>query len=247
MDESDVTNDSPEDKAVLVRSLIRGGATAVLATAFGDSAWPYASLVLSACDHDAAPIVLISRLAEHTRNIAADARVSLLFDGTEGLDHRLTGPRASIQGRAIETADPACRERFLRRHTEAAQYVDFADFAFYRIAVERAHLVAGIARVYWIDAEGMALGLAAEGLAEAEAGIVAHMNEDHGEALGLYATRLLGLDEGEWVMTGCDSEGFDLRAGARRARFNFEAQVADAQEARRTLVALAQGARKRGG
>ena len=247
MDQDDATIDGPEDKAVLVRSLIRGGATAVLATALGDSGWPYASLVLTACDHDAAPIVLISRLAEHTSNISADARVSLLFDGTEGLDHRLTGPRASIQGRAIETTDPGCRERFLRRHPEAAQYVDFADFAFYRIAVERARLVAGFGRVYWIDGEGMALGLApADALAEAEAGIVAHMNEDHAEALGLYATRLLGLDDGAWVMTGCDAEGFDLRAGARRARFNFEAHVADAQEARRMLVALAQGAREGG-
>lgn len=245
MDEGDAAIDSPEDKAVLVRNLIRGGATAVLGTALGDSGWPYASLVLTACDHDASPIVLISRLAEHTGNIAADARVSLLFDGTEGLENRLTGARASVQGRAVETTDPRCRERFLRRHAEAAQYVDFADFAFSCVVVERAHLVAGFGRVYWIDAEGMALGLTpADALAEAEPGIVAHMNADHRDAVGLYATRLLGLGAGPWLMTGCDSEGFDLRAGARRARFNFEAHVRDAQEARRTLVALAQSARE---
>ena len=244
MDESEVTNDSPEEKAALVRRLIRGGETAVLATALGDSSWPYASLVLTACDGEAAPIVLISKLAEHTLNIAADDRVSLLFDGTEGLEHRLTGPRASVQGRAIATPDRACRERFLRRHAEAAEYVDFADFGFYRIAVERAHLVAGFGRVYWIDGEEFAFGMPPAGaLAEAEPSIVAHMNQDHAEAVALYATRLLGHDEGAWIMTGCDAEGIDMRCGQRRARLDFDAPVAAPEEARRSLVALAGGAR----
>jgi hypothetical protein len=244
MDEQDVRCDSPEDKAALIRRLIRGGATAVLATAVGDSGWPYASLVLTACDHDAAPLVLISKLAEHTKNIAADDRVSLLFDGTEGLEHRLTGPRASVQGRAAPTEDRACRERFLRRHPEAAEYVDFADFGFYRIAVERAHLVAGFGRVFWTEAAELALGLPPTGaLDEAEASIVAHMNEDHAEAVGLYATRLAGQAEGAWVMTGCDVEGFDLRCAQHRARLDFDGPVAEAEAARQALVGLARKAR----
>lgn len=248
MDDSEVTNDSPEDKAALVRRLIRGGATAVLGTAVRDSGWPYASLVLTACDHGAAPIVLVSKLAEHTSNIAADDRVSLLFDGTEGLEHRLTGPRASVQGRAIPTQDGGCRDRFLRRHPEAAEYVDFADFGFFRIAVERAHLVAGFGRVYWIDSGEMGLGMpSTAALAEAETSIVAHVNHDHAEAVALYATRLLGHDAGEWLMTGCDVEGFDLRDGHRRARLDFDAPVATAEEARRALVALASRAREDGG
>ena len=246
MDDHGVTNDSPEDKAALVRRLIRGGETAVLATAVGDSGWPYASLVLTASDGGAGPIVLISKLAEHTKNIAADDRVSLLFDGTAGLEHRLTGPRASVQGRALATQDGECRDRFLRRHPEAAEYVDFADFGFFRIAVERAHLVAGFGRVYWIDSGEMALGMPpTAALAEAEGSIVAHMNDDHAEAVALYATRLLGHDAGAWIMTGCDVEGFDLRCGHRRARFDFEVPVATAEEARRALVALAGRARER--
>jgi len=248
MDQSDVMSDSPAERAALVRRLIRGGATAVLATAVGDSGWPYGSLVLTACDPDAAPIVLISQLAEHTRNIAADDRVSLLFDGTEGLEHRLTGPRASVQGRAVATSDPACRERFLGRHPEAAEYVDFADFAFYRIAVDRAHLVAGFGRVYWIEGAALAPGLPSpRALAEAETSIVAHMNQDHAEAVALYATRLLGHGEGAWIMTGCDTEGIDLRCGHCRARLDFDAPVGDAQDARKALIALAGRARGNGG
>ena len=245
MDEHDVMSDSPEEKAALVRGLIRGRETAVLATAVGDSGWPYASLVLTACDRDAAPLVLISTLAEHTQNIAADDCVSLLFDGTEGLEHRLTGTRASVQGRAIPTQDRGCRDRFLRRHPEAVEYVDFADFGFFRIAVERAHLVAGFGRVYWIEAAEVALGMPqTAALAEAEDAIVKHMNQDHAEAVALYATRLLGQEEGAWIMTGCDVEGFDMRCEYRRARFDFDGPVADAEAARRALVALAQRARE---
>ena len=248
MDQDEAMNDSPEDKAALVRRLIRGGATAVLGSAVRESGWPYASLVLAACDSGAAPIVLVSKLAEHTKNIENDDRVSLLFDGTEGLEHRLTGPRASVQGRAIASQDEECRERFLRRHAEAAEYVDFADFGFFRITAERAHLVAGFGRVYWIEAAEMALGMPpTTALAEAETSIVAHMNQDHAEAVALYATRLLGHPAGEWIMTGCDVEGFDLRAGRRRARLDFEAPVANAEEARRALVALAGRARAEGG
>ena len=115
-----------------------------------DAAGPYASLVLVALDHDASPLLLISTLADHTRNLAGDARVSLLFDGTAGLDEPLTGPRVSVQGTAQRTDDPRHRARFLARHPGAAMYAGFKDFAFYRVAVSRAHLVAGFGRIPWI-------------------------------------------------------------------------------------------------
>ena len=133
-----------------------------------------------------------------------------------------------------------------RRHPEAAEYVDFADFGFFRIAVERGHLVAGFGRICWIEATEMGRGVPpTEALAEAEAAIVYHMNQDHAEAVALYATRLVGEAEGAWTMTGCDVEGFDLRCAHRRARVDFEVPVATAEEARRALVALDGRARDR--
>src|SRR6266851_6240948 len=98
-----MTDDMPR----AVRDLVRGLDRAALATALPvqSGAWPYASLVLVAVDHDLAPILLLSDLAEHTKAIAADSRVSLLFDGTAGFDQPLTGPRVSLLGRAARTDD----------------------------------------------------------------------------------------------------------------------------------------------
>src|SRR5262245_30502909 len=131
------------DTARAIRDLLRCRDRAALATALPTAlpadggAWPYASLVLVAVDHDLSPVLLLSDLAEHSKAIAADSRVSLLFDGTEGLDQPLTGARATVLGRAERTTDPRLVRRYLARHPEAGAYAGFADFRFYRVSVER--------------------------------------------------------------------------------------------------------------
>ena len=222
-----MTESSP---GAIARSVMRAADRATLATTMRaeqpDAGAPYASLVLAALDHDASPLLLISTLAEHTRNIAADARVSLLFDGTAGLDEPLTGPRVTVQGRAARTDDIRHRARFLARHPGAAMYADFKDFAFYRVEVVRAHLVAGFGRIHWIDARDVVLESGA-GLVDHEAAIVEHMNADHADAVQLYATRLLGRSGEGWRMTGIDPEGIDLRRAGDVARLAFAAPVHD--------------------
>lgn len=233
----------------VARGVLRAADRATLATLVRgdqpDAGGPYASLVLMALDHDASPLLLISTLADHTRNVAADSRVSLLVDGTAGLDEPLTGPRVSVQGSAARTDDPRHRARFLARHPGAAMYAGFKDFAFYRVAVARAHLVAGFGRIHWIAAADLLFdtrGSAA--LAESEAAIVEHMNADHADAVQLYATRLLHQDGEGWRMTGVDPEGADLRHGGRVARLPFAAPVHDAESARAALVQLVRQARQ---
>jgi putative heme iron utilization protein len=230
-----------------VRRLLRAADRGYLATRRrrGGEApdWPYAALVLVAVDHDASPLLLISALAEHTQDIAADDRVALLIDGTAGLDEPLTGARATLLGRLWRTGEPRHRARFLSRHPGAAMYAGFKDFAFYRLAVERAHLVAGFGRIHWIDAAALLDGGDHSALAAAESEIVAHMNQDHAEALGLYAAKLLGLPPGAWTMTGVDAEGLDLRLGGRTARLGFARRIATADEARAELLRLAKQAR----
>lgn len=227
-----------------VRDLVRGLDRAALATGLpGEGGpWPYASLVLVAVDHDLSPILLLSELAEHTKAIAADSRVSLLFDGTQGLEQPLTGPRVTLVGRAVRTDDKRLAHRFLARHPDAEMYAGFKDFHFFRIALERAHLVGGFGKIHWLAADELHVR-PAEGLAEAEAGIVSHMNEDHADALQLYAGRLLGLAGEGWRMTGIDPEGVDLRRGGQVARLPFDAPLAAAGEARKILVALVAKAR----
>jgi putative heme iron utilization protein len=181
-----------EDMSRGVRDLVRGLDRAALGTALpvDGGSWPYASLVLAAVDHDLSPILLLSDLAEHTKAIAADDRVSLLFDGTHGLDQPLTGPRVTLVGRAARTDDARLARRFLARHPDAEMYAGFKDFHFYRVAVERAHLVAGFGKIRWLSAAELNAA-PASGLADAEPGIVSHMNEDHTDAVQLYAGKLL--------------------------------------------------------
>jgi putative heme iron utilization protein len=233
-----------DDMSRTVRDLLRALDRASLATSLpGEpAAWPYASLVLVAIDHDLSPILLMSDMAEHARAIKADDRVSLLFDGTGGLEQPLTGPRATVLGRAERTADERLKARFLARHPDAALYAGFKDFAFYRVAVERAHLVGGFGRISWIGAAEFAAPRA-EGLAEAEAGIVEHMNADHADAVQLYAAKLMGLAGDGWKMTGIDCEGIDLRRAGTVARLSFEAPLQAAGEARKVLVDLVGKAR----
>ena len=227
-----------------VRDLVRGLDRAALATSLPaeQRPWPYASLVLVAVDHDLSPILLLSDLAEHTKAIAGDPRVSLLFDGTHGLDQPLTGPRVTLMGRASRTDDDRLARRFLARHPDAGMYAGFKDFHFYRIAIERAHLVAGFGKIRWLAA-GELQSAPAKGLAESESGIVSHMNQDHADALQLYADRLLGLAGSDWRMTGIDADGIDLRQGGRVARLAFDAPLKAASEARKVLVALVAKAR----
>lgn len=268
MEDSMPDKQTPElSSGALVRGLIRSADRAVLSTlqrpsraqsqdgAWAESAgWPYGSLVLLSCTPDARPVMLISTLAEHTRNLLADPRASLLIDGTAGLSDPMTGARASVMGRfeRLEPEDPsfeACRARFLRRHTNAEMYAGFGDFGIWRLAVERAHLVAGFGRIHWVEAVDI-LGEPGLPLEGREGDVIDHMNADHADSVELYATRLLGLEpsdaDARWSLTGCDAEGVDLRRGGQTARLPFVKPVQDAEEARVELVRLVKRARAAG-
>jgi len=152
----DVRREADEPPAATARALIRASGRATLASVLRRdfaAGWPYASLVLVACRPDATPILLLSDLADHSKNIVADDRVSLLFDGTEGLEEPLAGTRLTLVGRARETTDSADRALYLARHPSAARYAGFKDFRFYRIDAVGGHLVAGFGRIHWLDAK----------------------------------------------------------------------------------------------
>ena len=233
--------------AALARGLIRRGERAALATALTtpSGVWPYGSLVLAACDQDGSPLLLLSALAEHTKNLSRDPNASLLFDGTGGRDDPLTGERATVLGTLAPVADAQSRERFLRRHPSARAYAGFADFHLFRMSVTRAHLVAGFGRIDWIEATDLLFAAETSWLREAEHEILEHMNRDHAAAVELYAARLLGLPGTGWQITGVDPEGFDLRRGGAVARLDFPASVADLSAVQKSFAALAQSARHR--
>ena len=245
---TDPSTAETETPGTKTRRLVRSCDRASLATALADGNWPYASLVMTACGHDAAPLLLISDLAEHTRNIAADPRGALLFDATAGLDNPLTGARVTVMGKLTASDDEGLLQRYVARHPDSAGYAEFTDFRLFRMEVERAHIVAGFGDIHWIDGADIKFDDTGVGaLAAAEAEIVEHMNDDHADAVQLYATNLLGLPGEGWTMTGVDAEGADLRNGGAVARLSFDRVVADAEAARAELVRLVKAARAKDG
>jgi len=210
-----------------------------------ESGDPYCSLVNVASAPDGSPILLISRLAVHTRNILADPRISLMLDERAPGDP-LEGARIMVAGRAEEAGAERdlLRRRYLNVHPSAETFVDFKDFSFFRIRPSGAHLVAGFGRIVDLGPEQFLTEVGdAASLIEAEQGAIEHMNEDHREAMNRYATKLLGAEAADWRCTGCDPEGLDMQAGATILRLEFPARVTGPGELRKMLVKLAEEAR----
>ena len=228
-----------------IRDQLRSAHVAAIATLDRETGEPYSALTVFAVDHDATPILLLTGLSDHRKNLNQDTRASLLIDDVRDLEHPMTGPRLSVQGKIVATDDPHLRERYLSRHPAAAQYADFGDFGFYRLEVERVHYVGGFGVAKWFEAEDILYdNSTAPALRQAESGIIAHMNEDHGAALDLYAQKFLALNGRGWTMTGIDPEGLDLRNGGQVARLTFDSEISTAAAARQRLVELSQQAKE---
>ena len=238
---------TPEfDAARLARSLLRRSRQGALATLMAESGDPYCSLVNVASHADGSPILLISRLALHTRNILADYRISLMLDErTEG--DPLEGSRIMLAGRTEQAgADdlPLLRRRYLNAHPSAEAFVNFSDFSFFRIRPAGAHLVAGFGRIVDLKPEQFLTDISdAKALLEAEQGAIDHMNADHRDAMNLYATKLLGAEAADWRCTGCDPDGMDMQAGTQALRLDFPRRIVTPAALRQTLKELADQAR----
>ncbi|MGY8680973.1 DUF2470 domain-containing protein [Bradyrhizobium sp. UFLA05-153] len=238
------------DPGKLAKSLLRRSRQGALATLTPNTGDPYCSLVNLASHPDASPILLISRLAVHTKNILADGRVSLMLDERAPGDP-LEGARIMLSGRAEQGTEgelELLRRRYLAAHPSAEDFVSFKDFSFFRIRPSGTHLVAGFGRIVDLKPAQFLTDLAgADELLVAEEGAVAHMNADHRDTMALYATKLLGAAEGDWRCTGCDPEGIDMQSEQAVLRLEFPERVTDGNALRKMLVRLAGEARAKGG
>jgi hypothetical protein len=231
------------DPRLAAKKLLREGRSGALATLMPASGAPYCSLVNVATAADGAPLLLISRLAVHTKNILADPRVSLMIDERKEGDP-LQGARVMLMGTAAVTDDPQARRRYLARQPEAEMFAGFADFAFYRVALEGAHLVAGFGRIVDLAPQDVLTETGDAGeLIAAEPDVLAHMNDDHADACRLYATRLLGAPAGDWRCVGCDPEGLELQLGRTALRLPFPQRVRSPGVLRQVLKQMAEQAR----
>ena len=226
------------DQACTARRLLNHQSFGVLATHSIDvEGYPFGSIAPYALDYDSQPAILISEIAQHTRNIKHDNKVSLTV-----FDPLAEDPQAASRltwigdAESIDPSETDIRERYLRYFPSAESYFETHDFSFYRIRLRRARFIGGFGQIFWIEPDSMLLK---NPFGKAERGIVEHMNRDHQKALVHYCS-ILGRGAVETVtMTGIDSEGFDLLADNRKLRIDFDSPIHTPEEARAALVKLA--------
>ncbi|MBW3610741.1 MAG: DUF2470 domain-containing protein [Actinobacteria bacterium] len=234
------------------RTLVAGSNRGTLCTlAVDPPGYPFGSVATYALGDDGAPLFFVSLMAEHTQNAERDARASLLVAEpvADGSDPLAAG-RVTLLGDLARVPDderPAVRDRYLAANPTSAYYIDFGDFAFYRLAVLAVRYVGGYGRMSWVEAPAYAAA-EADPLVGSAAGIVAHMNDDHAEALVLLCRHHAARpDTVEATMSAVDRYGFEVVAtspeGRAGVRIGFPEPVATPEEVRAALVGMVRQAR----
>jgi putative heme iron utilization protein len=226
---------SPGEQARRYLRARRHGVLSTLSRRF--PGYPFGSVAPFVLDAAARPVILISRLAEHTRNIESDPHASLLVhDAGEDVQ---VGARITLMGEAARAADDldALRARYLSYFPDAGRLLALGDFAFYRIEPRQLRTIGGFGDIQWVPAD--AYSPPPNRLAAEESGILEHMNADHAHNLRACCRHFHGRTVQDARMAGIDCDGFDVRADGTWMRFDFERPVTDAAGAREALAAMA--------
>jgi putative heme iron utilization protein len=226
------------EQASIARRLLNQESVGVLSTHSVEvEGYPFGSITPFVINYDGEPTLLISHIAQHTRNIRHNNKVSLTVFDRRADDPQSSG-RLTWVGEAemIGVADTEVSRRYLRYFPSAESYFETHDFSFYRIGLRKARFIGGFGQIYWIEPETM---LIKNPFRETEEGIVEHMNNDHRQALRHYCKVLKGMDVDDAAMAGIDGEGFDMLADGRKLRVDFDSPIRTVGEARDTLVKLA--------
>jgi hypothetical protein len=236
------------DRATLiftVRKLIRARNRAATATTLftGGEERPYVSLTATATDIDGGPILLLSKLADHTRNLDRDPRLSMLFEDTGHYLNPQQGPRVTVVGHAERVGEPETlerlRRRFLTRHPSASLYAGFADFGFFKVVLERIHWVGGFGRAAWLNQDLTCPDEAVSAFAAAESDLIRRINADHQETLVHLGRSLLGKRGKHWKAVAADPDGIEISRARRVYRLAFPKPLMSPAEVIPTLSNLA--------
>ncbi|MCC6847811.1 MAG: HugZ family protein [Deltaproteobacteria bacterium] len=225
------------------RTLLHVGRHGALAThARKRVGFPFASVMPYGLDAEGRPTLLISTMAMHTQNLLTDPRASLLVAHPGWTADPLAGARVTLVGEVRRLESGALvRDEYLTRHPNARHWVDFDDFAFFRMEVADVYYVAGFGAMGWVDAAEYGAA-SPDPLVDVEAAIVDHMNDDHADALVVYCRHYAGVEAESAAMTSVDRLGFRIRARTgdrlQGLRINFPTEVRSSEQARRVLVAM---------
>jgi hypothetical protein len=212
--------------------------------------WPFGSVMPYALDDAGSPLFLISSMAMHTQNVTRDPRAALMIAQHAGLEDALGSARVTLMGNTVKAAPQdleAVRARYLASYENAKYWVDFEDFAFYRLEIMDVYYVGGFGVMGWLSAADY-YAAEADPLADAAAGILAHMNAGHGDAMILLGREHSGLEATEAQMTAVDRLGFHLRLktaeGMKGTRIAFSNEARTPQRVREVLVEMVKKARR---
>ncbi len=223
------------------RALLLKNSQAILSTNSVEmEGYPFGSVVPYCLDRTGNPIVLISQIAQHTKNILADPKVSMITI-EQNIDDVQVGGRLtwvadviSLQGAKSEAA----AERYSRYFPQSKDFHTVHDFDFYRLELVRARYIGGFGKIHWISPDKIILPNAFS--AEVEKNMIDHMNDDHVEAMQKYCRNAeIKITSDQIKMVGIDEEGFHLRLEEKIIRFNFERPAKTAEDIRARLVEMA--------
>jgi len=224
------------------RAYLRRRRSGVLSTLSKKLAgYPFGSVVPFILDHAARPVILISRLAEHTRNIEADARVSLLVN--DAIEDVQAGARLTLAGDAARAGGnlDALQARYLNYFPEAGRLIALGDFTFYVIVPQALRFIGGFGDIRWVSPTDYAPP--ENSLIEQEDSIISSINLEPSHKLRDYCRFFHERNPEVAIVAGIDCDGFDVRADGALLRFDFEQPVTGAASAREALAALARKAR----
>jgi heme iron utilization protein len=229
---------------VSARELLRQQRQGVLSTlSLHKPGWPFGSIAPYALNERGEPILLMSGLAQHTKNALADSRASLLIQENATAEDPQAFGRVTLMGRISRADGRGVKARYLARHPAAARTATGHDFHCYLLSIEEARYIGGFGEIHWLSADKLLIEPAQDPLKSHAEAILAHMNADHGEALQLYCRHFRGLSAEGARMTGVDAYGFDVETAHELVRFDFAQPLSTPDEVRRALVSMVKAAR----
>lgn len=227
------------------RDLLRQQRQGVLSTlSLHKPGWPFGSIAPYALNERGEPILLMSGLAQHTKNALADPRASLLVQENAAAGDPQALGRVTLMGRISRPQEERqVRARYLARHPAAARTAAGHDFHCYVLSIEEARYIGGFGEIHWLPADKLLIDPLNDPLGPHAQAILTHMNADHAEALTLYCRYFRGLPGDGARMTGVDSYGFDVETAGELVRFDFAQAWSTPDEVRRALVGMVKAAR----
>jgi putative heme iron utilization protein len=212
--------------------------------------FPFGSLMPYTLDEVGRPLFLISTMAMHTQNLKADPRASLFVTQASPDGDVLGAARVTLVGNVVQLSDAekaAAREVYLKAHPNSQYWVDFTDFAFFRLEPVDIYYVGGFGVMGWVSTADY-ITAQPDPLADAAKGILDHMNADHADTLVLLAKVHAGIEAAAATMISVDRLGFQLRiqtaAGVKGARIAFLREATTPGETRSVLVEMVKQARQ---